>query len=579
MKAMPRIRRRHVDPALETALPVDLHPVLRRVYAARGISGPAELDYGLDALHPPDLLGGLDEAAALLEEILTAGGRILVVGDFDADGATGTAVAVRALGAMGARVEHRVPDRFRLGYGLSPELVEQLQPLDPALILTVDNGISSLQGVRAARQAGIRVLVTDHHLPGRELPPADAIVNPNLPGDIFPSKALAGVGVVFYLMTGLRARLREHGWFAGRGLAEPRLAELLDLVALGTVADVVPLDRNNRALVQQGLRRIRAGRGSPGVQALLRVAGRDPGRCLTTDLGFAVGPRLNAAGRLEDMSLGIECLITDSPDRAQALAAELDGLNRQRREIEGRMTEQALVQLEPLAAELSQGNGDPAVCLFDPDWHQGVIGILASRLKDRLHRPVVAFAPAEPGWVKGSARSVPGLHVRDALARVEAGRPGLIARFGGHAMAAGISLREADLPLFREAFGAAVEEVLGPRPEEPELLTDGALQAADFQPGLAAALQAGGPWGQSFPAPLFDNAFRVCRRRVVGERHLQLGLQCPEGGAVLPAIAFNALERGWDRAPAAVRAAFRLELNCYRGEERLQLVVEALEPA
>ena len=579
MRDAPRIRRRAVNPAAEAALPAQLHPVLRRVYAGRGVAGPDDLDHALGALHPPQLLGGLDEAAALLEEILESAGLVLVVGDFDADGATGSAVAVRALRAMGARVEHRVPDRFRLGYGLSPELVAQVRDLQPALILTVDNGISSLRGVRAAREAGIRVLVTDHHLPGRELPPADAIVNPNVRGDPFPSKALAGVGVVFYLMTALRARLRQSGWFQRRALAEPHLADLLDLVALGTVADVVPLDRNNRALVQQGLGRIRAGRGAPGIQALLRVAGREPRDCVAGDLGFAVGPRLNAAGRLEDMSLGIDCLVTDDPDRAAAMAAELDALNRQRREIEARMTEQAYAHLEPLADSLARGDGAPALCLFDPDWHQGVIGILASRLKDRLHRPVVAFAPAEAGWIKGSARSVPGLHVRDALARVEAGQPGRIPRFGGPAMAAGMSLREADLPAFQAAFSDIVEELLGPLPAEPELLTDGALEPGDFQRELAAALRAGGPWGQGFPEPLFDNEFRVCRRRVVGERHLQLGLQCPDGGPVLAAIAFNALERGWDQAPEAVRAAFRLDLNRYRGEERLQLVVESLQPA
>ena len=577
---LPAIRRRTVDPALMEALPAELHPVLRRVYAGRRVADAAELQHGLADLQPPGRLGGLDEAAALLAEVLSEGGLTVVVGDFDADGATGSAVAVRALRAMGGRVEHLVPNRFRFGYGLSPELVAVARELGPSLILTVDNGVSSLRGVRAARAAGIRVLVTDHHLPGPELPAADAIVNPNIPGDPFPSKALAGVGVVFYVMSALRARLRELGWFARHGLPEPRLAELLDLVALGTVADVVPLDRNNRILVEQGLRRLRARRGCPGIMALLQVAGREPERAVASDLGFAVGPRLNAAGRLEDMSLGIECLVTDDADRAAALARELDGLNRQRREIEGQMTEQALASLEPLGRELEQGRPPAALCLFDADWHQGVVGILASRLKERLHCPVIAFAPADGGLIKGSARSIPGLHVRDALARLEAGHPGLIQRFGGHAMAAGLTLRPADLPVFREAFEAAVLEALGGEPPTLEMLTDGALSPADLELDLAAVLRTGGPWGQGFPEPRFDNGFRVRSRRVVGERHLRLGLEHVEGGGqAVPAIAFNALEAGWDAMPDSVHAVYRLDVNRYRGQDSLQLVVEALQPA
>lgn len=555
----------------------DVHPVLRRVYAARRIRNQAELDRGLASLHDYRGLLGMQAAVARLIGALEHGERILVVGDFDADGATSTALTVQALRQMGAaEVDYLVPNRFEYGYGLTPEIVAVAARSRPALIITVDNGISSNAGVAAARDAGIDVLITDHHLPGETLPAAVAIVNPNQPGDTFPSKSLAGVGVAFYVMAGLRAALRERGWFTARGLAEPKLAQWLDLVAVGTVADVVPLDRNNRILVAQGLARIRAGQCCAGVTALLQRAGRDAAQVVAADLGFALGPRLNAAGRLEDMSVGIECLLCQSSDTAQELAARLDGLNRERRVIEEQMQAQAWTHLDELIGGDSAGLPF-GLCLFQPEWHQGVIGIVASRIKDRLHRPVIAFAEAGDGMLKGSARSVPGLHVRDTLDAVASRHPGLLSKFGGHAMAAGLSLEQERFEDFAAAFDAEVRRHLSAADLQGVVHSDGELEPEELSLELAELLRAGGPWGQGFPEPLFDGEFEVVQARVVGERHLRLVLSKPPAAQLFDAIVFNHAE-AIPQAGERARLVYRLEVNSYRGRRSLQLVTIHLLP-
>jgi len=568
-----RIVRRDLktDPA---CLPADLPAVLRRVYAARGIADPAQLDTGVERLVPPERLGGLERALDLLHEAFDKGQRIVIVGDFDADGATSTALMVRALRSMGARqVDYLVPNRFDFGYGLTPEIVAVAAQRRPDLLVTVDSGIACLAGVAAARAQGMRVLVTDHHLPGARLPEADAIVNPNLPGDGFPSKHLAGVGVAFYVMVALRARLRAAGWFTACGVPEPNLACLLDLVALGTVADVVPLDHNNRILVEQGLRRIRAGRCVPGIGALLQVGNRNPARAVASDLGFAVGPRLNAAGRLEDMALGIECLLADDPKAALNMARQLDELNRARREIEADMKAQALAALESL--HLEEGGLPTGLCVYDPAWHQGVIGILAARLKESFHRPVIAFAAAGDGEIKGSARSVPGLHIRDCLEAVSTRHPGLIRKFGGHAMAAGLSLAERDFERFHAAFDAEVSRHLDADDLHGVIHSDGELRVDELTLELAEALRTAGPWGQHFPEPVFDGVFEVLSQRVVGDSHLKLTLR-QAGRAGIDAIAFNQAAIG-DLAGRRVNMAYRVDANEFRGTTSLQLVVEHLE--
>lgn len=570
-----RIVRREpeTDPA---RLPAALPAVLRRVYAARGIAHAAQLDTGVEHLLVPERLGGLQRALDLLEQALEAGQRIVIVGDFDADGATSTALMVRALRSMGARqVDYLVPNRFDFGYGLTPEIVSVAAQRCPDLLVTVDSGIACLAGVAAARAQGMRVLVTDHHLPGARLPDADAIVNPNLPGDDFPSKHLAGVGVAFYVMVALRARLRTAGWFAARALPEPNLANLLDLVALGTVADVVPLDHNNRILVEQGLRRIRAGRCVPGIGALLQVGNRNPARVVASDLGFAVGPRLNAAGRLEDMGLGIECLLADDAAAALRIARQLDELNRARREIEADMKAQALAALESL--HLEEGGLPTGLCVYDPAWHQGVIGILAARLKEGFHRPVIAFAAAGEGEMKGSARSVPGLHIRDCLEAVSTRHPGLIRKFGGHAMAAGLSLAERDFAQFQAAFDAEVSRHLNADDLHGVIHSDGELTADELTLELAEALRRAGPWGQHFPEPIFDGVFEVQSQRVVGDSHLKLTLR-HGARAGIDAIAFNQASIG-DLTGSRVVLAYRLDANEFRGMTSLQLVVEHLEVA
>jgi len=554
----------------------DLPPLLTRLYAARGVQSAAELDKGLARLIPYQQLKGIDAAVDLLVQALQQRQRILIVGDFDADGATASSVGVLGLRMLGAaHVDYLVPNRFEYGYGLTPEIVAVALQRQPELLVTVDNGISSVDGVAAAKAAGLKVLVTDHHLPGPELPAADAIVNPNQPGCAFPSKALAGVGVMFYVLLALRARLRELGWFAKAGISEPNLGELLDLVALGSVADVVPLDANNRILVHQGLARIRAGRARPGLRAVLEEAGRQHARITSTDLGFILGPRLNAAGRLDDMSLGIECLLCEDEALARDMAQQLDELNKDRKAIEQGMQREALAQLKDLPVEsLPFG-----LCLFEPDWHQGVIGILASRLKERYHRPAIAFADAGDGLLKGSARSVPGLHIRDALDAVAARHPGLISKFGGHAMAAGLSLPQEHFGAFAAAFDAEVRRQLSEDDLTGRLLSDGQLGAEEFHLELAKALRHAGPWGQHFPEPLFHGVFQIVTQRVVGEKHLKLVLKTECGSLTLDGIAFNVDREIWPNPNVRwVELAYKLDVNEYQGRESVQLMVAHLAP-
>ncbi len=553
----------------------DLPPLLTRLYAARGVQSAVELDKGLARLLPYQQLKGIDGAVDLLVQALQQQQRILIVGDFDADGATASAVGLRGLRLLGAgHVDYLVPNRFEYGYGLTPEIVAVALERQPDLLITVDNGISSVEGVAAANAAGLPVLVTDHHLPGAELPAAAAIVNPNQPGCTFPSKALAGVGVIFYVLLALRARLRELGWFTPSRV-EPNLAELLDLVALGTVADVVPLDANNRILVHQGLARIRTGRAHAGLKAVLEVAGREAQRISSTDLGFILGPRLNAAGRLDDMSLGIECLLTDEQGLARDIAVQLDQLNHDRKAIEQGMQREALAKLKDLPLD----DMPFGLCLFEPDWHQGVIGILAARLKERYFRPAIAFADAGDGVLKGSARSVAGLHIRDALDAVAAANPGLISKFGGHAMAAGLSLPQDNFPQFAAAFDAEVRRQLGADDLTGRLLSDGQLSAEEFNLPLAHALRQAGPWGQHFPEPLFHGVFQIVQQRLVGDKHLKLVLKTECGGAQFDAIAFNVDREVWPNASVQwAELAYKLEANEFRGRESVQLLVAHIAP-
>lgn len=542
-----------------------VHPLLARLYAARGIASADELDTQLKSLLPPAGMKGIDTAAALLADAISKGKKILIVADYDCDGATACAVGVRALRAMGGAVDYLVPNRFETGYGLSPEVARLAAARHPDVLVTVDNGIASVAGVAEAKRLGMTVIVTDHHLPGNELPAADALVDPNQPGCPFPSKAMAGVGVMFYVMLALRAELRRRGYFAVR--SEPNLASLLDLVALGTVADVVPLDRNNRILVAQGLARVRERRMCAGIAALFAVAGRDPARAGTFDLGFALGPRLNAAGRLADMSLGIECLITDDPGRALNIAQALDAINHERRAIEADMHDAAALKLEDL--DVAQR---ASITLFDPSWHQGVIGILAGRVKERLHRPTFVFARGEDGELKGSGRSIAGLHLRDALDLVAKQRPGLLLRFGGHAAAAGLTLKENDLAEFEMLFERVARAWLPPAALSRTLETDGPLEAAYFGLTSARLLQEA-VWGQGFPAPLFADEFDVVQQRLLKDKHLKLTLQ--QGRARFDAIRFNHAAG----APDRIRAAFRLDINEWQGEANVQLVLEHFEAA
>lgn len=542
-----------------------LHPVLARICAARGIRSRDELDDALTGLLPPSGLLDAERAATFLADAIQAGKRMLIVADYDCDGATACAVGIRALSTFGADVGYIVPNRFEYGYGLSPEIVHLASRSRPELLITVDNGIASVEGVDAARRMGIDVVVTDHHLPGPELPRAAAIVNPNRPDCGFPSKSLPGVGVMFYVMLSLRAELRKRGRFSAGG--EPALADLLDLVALGTVADVVPLDFNNRLLVSQGLKRIRAGRMQEGMRALFAVAGRDPSRAGGFDLGFLLAPRLNAAGRLADMSLGIECLVTDDRARALEIARRLDDLNRERRAIETDMQAQA----EALVSALTIGDSS-SISLYDPSWHQGVVGILAGRLKDRYHRPTFAFAPAGQNEIRGSGRSINGLHLRDALDVVTKRDPGLLLRFGGHAAAAGVTLRPGDFSRFAEVFEGVARELLSPAQLSRTVETDGSLEPAYLDLNIARLLEEQ-IWGQGFPQPLFEDEFEVLGQRVAGEKHLKLKLS--RKGRSVEAMRFNSL----DPLPRKVRAAYRLAVNEFSGVQSLQLIIEHWETA
>ncbi|MEZ5614515.1 MAG: single-stranded-DNA-specific exonuclease RecJ [Rhodocyclaceae bacterium] len=577
---MTRIVTRRTPHAAQQRLEYEgVHPLLARLYAARGIAHAADLDTAPSALLDPSLLKGSAEAATLLADAIAARRRLLIVADYDCDGATACAVGMRALRAFietcgsGADVSYLVPNRFDYGYGLTPEVVRLAAERRPDVIITVDNGIASVEGVAEAKRLGINTLITDHHLPGDELPAADVIVNPNQPGCDFPSKSVAGVGVMFYVMLALRAELRKRGAFSVS--AEPNLAALLDLVALGTVADVVRLDRNNRILVAQGLARIRQGKLQPGLRALFRVAGRESGRASTFDLGFALGPRLNAAGRLADMALGIECLITDDLGRALNIAQQLDQLNRERRSIETDMQDQALALLDDRRKSPWEGieaTERASLSLYDPAWHQGVVGLLASRVKDKLHRPVIAFARGNAGELKGSGRSIPGLHLRDALDLVSKRAPGLLLRFGGHAAAAGLTLREDSLERFGILFEAVVQELVSPADLTRTIETDGPLEAGWMSLEAARMLE-GGIWGQGFPAPLFSDEFQVEKQRILKDRHLKLTLR--KGAARFDAIQFNFAES----APATVHAAYRLAVNEFNGLAGVQLVLEHMEPA
>ncbi|TNF38669.1 MAG: single-stranded-DNA-specific exonuclease RecJ [Gammaproteobacteria bacterium] len=556
----------------------DLHPVLKRIYSHRNVQHLQQISYSLERLLPLEQLKGMEQAVAILSSAVIANKKILIVGDFDADGATSSAVCYRALTMMGAtHVSSLVPNRFDFGYGLTPELVALTQESPPDVLITVDNGISSIEGVAAAKALGIQVVVTDHHLPGDHLPDADAIVNPNQPGCKFSSKNLAGVGVVFYVMLALRQALRNQGWFNVQR-AEPNMGRLLDLVALGTVADVVPLDDNNRILVEQGLKRIRAGQCCAGIQALLDVAGRNAATLVASDLGFAVGPRLNAAGRLEDMSLGIECLLTDDMQVARMIAAQLDELNRNRRVIEQDMQQQAMNNLQSALASLDAEHLPKGICLYHPEWHQGVIGILASRIKEKFNRPVIAFADSGQGEIKGSARSIKGLHIRDALDAVNTRHPGLILKFGGHAMAAGLSLLQENFAVFQQAFDEEAGRHLDAEALQGIIESDGVLNADDMNIQLAECLRQAGPWGQHFPEPLFDGEFIVDNWRVVGEHHLKMQLQAVDTSQLMDAIAFNIAPEQIEAINGRIRAAYRLDVNHYMNRKSAQLIVEYFEP-
>nr|WP_080181766.1 single-stranded-DNA-specific exonuclease RecJ [Salmonella enterica] len=576
MKQQRQLRRREADETAE--LPADLPPLLRRLYASRGVRSARELERSVKGMLPWQQLSGIDNAVEILYNAFREGTRIIVVGDFDADGATSTALSVLGMRALGCdNISYLVPNRFEDGYGLSPEVVDQAKARGAQIIVTVDNGISSHAGVAHAKTLGIPVIVTDHHLPGDTLPDAEAIINPNLRDCEFPSKSLAGVGVAFYLMLALRTFLRDKGWFDERNIAPPNLAELLDLVALGTVADVVPLDANNRILTWQGLSRIRAGKCRPGIKALLEISNRDPQQLAASDLGFALGPRLNAAGRLDDMSVGVALLLCDNLGEARVLASELDALNQTRKEIEQGMQAEALILCEKL--ERSSETLPGGLAMYHPEWHQGVVGILASRIKERFHRPVIAFAPAGDGTLKGSGRSIQGLHMRDALERLDTLYPDLMIKFGGHAMAAGLSLEEHKFEQFQQRFGELVTEWLDPALLQGEVISDGPLSAAEMSMEVAQLLRDAGPWGQMFPEPLFDGRFRLLQQRLVGERHLKVMVEPVGGGPLLDGIAFNIDTTCWpDNGVREVELAYKLDINEFRGNRSLQIIIDDIWP-
>lgn len=554
-----------------------LDPILQTIFATRGIRSLDELDRNLAKLPSPWKLSGMEFMVEHLLVLLQQQQRIMIVGDFDADGATSCATALKGLQLLGFKqVDFIVPNRFEYGYGLTPEIVELAAKQQPAAIITVDNGISSIEGVASAQALGIKVLITDHHLPGTELPAADAIVNPNLADDSFPSRNLAGVGVIFYVLLALRARLREQNWFLRQELPEPNLAQLLDYVALGTVADVVPLDWVNRILVHQGLLRIRSGQCHVGIKALVQQSGRSNNTLSATDLGFALGPRLNAAGRMDDMSLGIKCLITDDAQQAHQLAQQLDELNKERRDIEAQMKQEALNLLNGVGA-LDKPHLQAGVCIFDKSWHQGVIGILASRIKDKLHRPVIAFAPAGAGEIKGSARSIPGVHIRDVLSDIASSQPKLLSKFGGHALAAGLSLKMHDYPAFALQFDIHVKERLANVDLEQKIYSDGQLAERYFNVEFAQRLADAATWGQAFPEPVFSDVFEVVQARVVGQQHLKLVLRKAGGGSPIDAIAFFVDKVEYWLGVRKILTAYKLDINEFRGQCSVQLLLHYLE--
>ena len=560
-------------------LPDLIHPVLKRVYASRNIKSSKDLDYSLSSLIPFEQLSGINDAVILLQEMLEQKKRMLIIADFDADGATSCALAIRGLTAMGAKdVIYVVPNRFEHGYGLSPEIVDVALDYDPDLIITVDNGISSICGVEYARKNGVKVLITDHHLPAKELPNADVIINPQLANDKFPSKNLAGVGVIFYILLALRAKLKQEYWFENNNIDYPNLANFLDLVALGTIADLVPLDKNNRTMVAHGLKLIKNNKSKPGIYALLNQAGRQLSKLTSSDLSFAVAPRLNAAGRLTDMSLGIECLLTDDEDDAIKIAGKLNRLNIERRKIQDNMQEEALAELEKYLQDTS-GEIPYGICIYNKDWHQGVVGILASKIKEKFNRPVIVFAKENEGVLKGSARSISGLHIKDVFDEIATLHPDLILTFGGHAMAAGLTIKESQYSNFSNIFNKYANQYISSDRLEDEYLTDGELSDEDFTVPLAQAIQDAGPWGQSFPEPTFAGQFKILDKRVVGENHLKLKLQSRDNSATLDAIAFNMTDTNWPPETEQIVSTFRLGINDFQGNSQVQLFLEHIEPS
>ncbi len=585
---------RHVQATVSSSSSISLsescHPLLSSIYQARGIQSADELQYELAGLLPFHQLHDIEKAASLISDAIERQQRILIVGDFDADGATSTALAIRALRQFGAdEACYLVPNRFEYGYGLTPEIVEVARHMQPQLLITVDNGISSLEGVKAAKEAGMTVVVTDHHLAADELPEADAIVNPNQPACQFESKAACGCAVIFYVMTAVRTELRQRGWFVNRD--EPNMAQFLDLLALASVADVVPLDKNNRIFVDQGLKRIRAGRSIAGIRALLTIGGKQAHNLVASDLGFAIGPRLNAAGRLDDMSTGIECLLTDNDALAQQYAEELNSLNEERKNIEREMQQQALISLQSqaLVSTIDQAEKDLAalpwgLCIYDAQWHQGVIGILASRIKDKVHRPVIAFANADTDLslkkqeIKGSARSIPGLHIRDALDLIAKRRPDILTKFGGHAMAAGLSIKLEHYEEFQQLFDQVCSELLTADQLDQVIFSDGELAAPDFNLNLASLIKYAGPWGQQFPEPVFDGYFNIINQRIVGSNHLKLNLAIMGSQQCVDAIAFNIDLEDWpDEACQKIHCAYQLDINEFRGNQSVQLIIRHIE--
>ncbi|MAF14575.1 MAG: single-stranded-DNA-specific exonuclease RecJ [Marinomonas sp.] len=571
-----RIVQRSIDHNLENLFPKTYPKTLACIYQARGVLGPEELEYKLASLAHPKQFFDINNAATILADAIEHEKRIVIVGDFDADGATSTTLGILALTAMGAvEPQYIVPNRFEYGYGLTPEIVTLVQEQEADVLVTVDNGIASIDGVAAAKAAGMQVIVTDHHLPGDVLPNADAIVNPNHPDCQFPSKSLAGVGVIFYVMSALRAQLTQRGWFERAHIPRPNMSEYLDIVALGTVADVVPLDANNRILVQQGLARIQAGKARPGILALLELGGREASRVKATDLGFVIGPRLNAAGRLDDMSIGIECLLSEQAFLARSYAEQLDQLNRERKAIESDMKQQA----EQSLASIEEVSDLPyGMCFYQEDWHQGVIGILASRMKEKCHRPVIAFAKADDDTLKGSARSIPGVHIRDALDLLAKRHPELLSKFGGHAMAAGMSIKAEHYETFTKAFDQIIEEWVTPEQLEATVYTDGELAPEDFSLEFAEQLRVAGPWGQAFPEPCFDGTFEVLQQRIVGEKHLKLTLREPNSGMLIDGIHFFCDLSVWPNQTQRARLVYKLDINEFRGQRNLQLMVDHILP-